>query len=151
MGSAEKLIPFFNLEQDTDSCHDFWTDEGQAGLQDLSNGNPLALCWHQLVGALKMVENTFLKKLILLMDSIGLGKTIQVAAFVAVLMWYHEFCYAQQISRKVVSFLSEGERSEIKSTFGNRLCVKSMPHFCQACLCDQKLLEHCHWSLNSTG
>jgi SNF2 family DNA or RNA helicase len=89
--SAEKSIPFFNLKQDAESHCDPWTDEGEAWLQDPSNGDSLALRWHQLVGVLKMVENAFLKKPVLLMDGVGLGKTIQVAAFVAVLAWYREF------------------------------------------------------------
>ncbi|EDR02930.1 uncharacterized protein LACBIDRAFT_331939 [Laccaria bicolor S238N-H82] len=82
---VEKMVPFFNLKQDPEHCHDPWTDEGEAWLQECSNGDPLSLHWHQLVGVLKMLENTFLKKPILL---VGLGKTIQVAAFIAMLSQY---------------------------------------------------------------
>jgi SNF2 family DNA or RNA helicase len=91
LGRPEKSVPFFNLKQDTESRRDPWTDEGVKWLQVPSNGEPLTLRWHQLVGVLKLVENAFLGRPVLLMDGVGLGKTIQVAAFIAFLTWYRDY------------------------------------------------------------
>ncbi len=91
LGRPEMSIPFFNLKQDPENIHDPWSPEGSKWLQNPSNGVPLKLRWHQLVGVLKMVENAFSKKPVLLMDGVGLGKTIQVAAFISVLAWYREY------------------------------------------------------------
>lgn len=89
LGRPEMSIPFFNPKQDPEN-HDPWTPEGSKWLRDPSNRVSLMLRWHQLVGVLKMVENAFEKKPVLLMDGVGLGKTIQVAAFIAFLAWYRE-------------------------------------------------------------
>ena len=91
LGRPEASIPFFNPKQDPENRHDPWTPEGLEWLRNPSNGVPLALRWHQLVGVLKMVENAFSRKPVLLMDGVGLGKTIQVSAFIAVLAWYREY------------------------------------------------------------
>lgn len=48
----------------------------------------VTLRWHQWVGIHKMVTNAFAGKPILLMDDVGIGKTLQVIATVAVLRWY---------------------------------------------------------------
>lgn len=89
LGLPEKQIPFFNLLQDSYGNCDPWTDDGQTWLKE--NGEPLALRWHQLVGLAKMVKNAFCEMPVLLMDDVGLGKTIQVTALIAVLSFYREF------------------------------------------------------------
>ncbi|KAG1894055.1 P-loop containing nucleoside triphosphate hydrolase protein [Suillus fuscotomentosus] len=89
LGLPEKRIPFFNLLQDPYGNCDPWTEDGQTWLKE--NGEPLSLRWHQLVGLVKMVKNTFGGKPVLLMDEVGLGKTIQVTALIAVLSFYREF------------------------------------------------------------
>ncbi|KAG2063485.1 hypothetical protein BDR04DRAFT_1037816 [Suillus decipiens] len=89
LGLPEKKIPFFNLSQDPYGDCDPWTEDGQTWLKE--NGEPLALRWHQLVGLVKMVKNAFCGRPILLMDEVGLGKTIQVTALIAVLSFYREF------------------------------------------------------------
>ncbi|KAG1741204.1 P-loop containing nucleoside triphosphate hydrolase protein [Suillus occidentalis] len=89
LGLPEKQIPFFNLLQDPYGNCDPWTEDGQTWLKE--NGEPLALRWHQLVGLVKMVDNAFCGMPVLLMDEVGLGKTIQVTALIAVLSFYREF------------------------------------------------------------
>ncbi|KAG1763002.1 P-loop containing nucleoside triphosphate hydrolase protein [Suillus placidus] len=89
LGLPERQIPFFNLLHDPYGNCDPWTEDGQAWLKE--NGEPLALRWHQLVGLVKMVKNAFCGMPVLLMDEVGLGKTIQVTALIAVLSFYREF------------------------------------------------------------
>ncbi|KAG1837021.1 P-loop containing nucleoside triphosphate hydrolase protein [Suillus tomentosus] len=89
LGLPDKQIPFFNILQDPYGDCDPWTEDGDTWLKE--NGEPLALRWHQLVGLVKMVKNAFGGTPILLMDEVGLGKTIQVTALIAVLSFYREF------------------------------------------------------------
>ncbi|KAG2340584.1 hypothetical protein BDR05DRAFT_889519, partial [Suillus weaverae] len=88
LGLLEKQIPFFNLLHDPYGNCDPWTEDGQAWLKE--KRKPLALHWHQLVGLIKMVKNAFCGIPVLLMDEVGLGKTIQVTALIAVLSFYCE-------------------------------------------------------------
>ncbi|KAG1833201.1 P-loop containing nucleoside triphosphate hydrolase protein [Suillus subalutaceus] len=103
LGLPEKQIPFFNLLQDPYGNCDPWTEDGQAWLKE--NGESLALRWHQLVGLVKMVNNAFCGMPVLLMDEVGLGKTIQVTALIAILSFYREFyavhnCFPGKIAAK---------------------------------------------------
>ncbi|KAG1891850.1 P-loop containing nucleoside triphosphate hydrolase protein [Suillus fuscotomentosus] len=103
LGLPEKQIPFFNLLQDPYGHYDPWSEGGQTWVKD--NGEPLALRWHQLVGLVKMVKNVFFGMPVLLMDEVGLGKTIQVTALIAVLSFYREFytmhnCFPGKIAGK---------------------------------------------------
>lgn len=91
LGRPDQTVPFFNAKQDPDGHHNSWSDEGAKWLRVASNGIPLNLRWHQIVGLLKMVENAFSRKPVLLMDGVGLGKTILVAAFIAILSWYRDY------------------------------------------------------------
>jgi SNF2 family DNA or RNA helicase len=49
-----------------------------------------ALRWHQLVGLVKMTERALTSQPVLLMDDVGLGKTVQVLALFATLAYYRE-------------------------------------------------------------
>lgn len=46
--------------------------------------------WHQLVGILKIMRNAFDGKPVLLMDSVGVGKTLQIIGVIALLPYYRE-------------------------------------------------------------
>lgn len=95
LGVPDCAVPFFNKKVDPDGHHDPWTEKGRTWLEQAGNGVPLALRWHQIVGVLKMLDNAFAGKPILLMDSVGLGKTIQVAAILAFLMFYRSYYEVQ--------------------------------------------------------
>lgn len=88
LGIPGGQIPFFNTSYDPQGLHDPWTDEGRKWLE--THGKPLALHWYQIVGVLKMERNAFANRPVLIMDEVGLGKTIQVAAFIAVMTYYRE-------------------------------------------------------------
>lgn len=90
LGRPDQTVPSFNAKQDPDGHHNAWSDDGAKWLQASSNGIPLNLRWHQIVGVMKMMENGFSGKPVLLMDGVGLGKTIQVSAYIALLSWYRD-------------------------------------------------------------
>lgn len=52
---------------------------------------PLRPTWHQLVGILRMLELAFEGKPVLLMDEVGVGKTLQGAGFIAMLEFYRQY------------------------------------------------------------
>ncbi|KAG1860096.1 hypothetical protein F4604DRAFT_1684473 [Suillus subluteus] len=69
LGLPEKQILFFNLLQDPYGNCNPWTEDSQAWLKE--NRESLALCWHQLVGLVKMVNNAYCGMPVLLMDKVG--------------------------------------------------------------------------------
>ncbi|KAG2738555.1 hypothetical protein P692DRAFT_201730973 [Suillus brevipes Sb2] len=106
LGIPEQRLPFFNALQDPYGNHDPWTDKGEEWLK--GSGEPLLLRWHQLVGVAKMVQNAFSGTPILLMDEVGLGKTIQIIALIAILAFYREYyathnCFPGKIGKSHAS------------------------------------------------
>ncbi|KAG1834958.1 P-loop containing nucleoside triphosphate hydrolase protein [Suillus subalutaceus] len=90
LGLPEKQIPFFNLFQDPYGNCDAWSEDGQTWLKEMEN------LW---------LSNAFGGMPVLLMDEVGLGKTIQVTALIAVLSFYREFytmhnCFPGKIAGK---------------------------------------------------
>lgn len=93
LGFDDRKIPFLVTEIDADT--DFGVD-AQAGEEDTAppqvvEKQPFALKWHQLVGVVKMMQCAMNSQAVLLMDDVGLGKTLQVIAFFAVLAYYRQF------------------------------------------------------------
>jgi hypothetical protein len=88
LGLSDETIPFFNRRQDPYGLHDPWTEEGKEWFDDVQNGDTLTLRWHQQVGVTKMLMNASAGKPILLMDGVGLGKTIQSTSLIALLAYY---------------------------------------------------------------
>lgn len=74
-----------------------WTDEGKAFLAD-PNSHCTALClwWHQLVRIFCMLEHAFDGKPVLLMDGVGLGKTLQAIGIIVCLAWHRSYYDAQK-------------------------------------------------------
>ena len=83
-------LPFFNEWFDLLNSEDGWSDaETAARIQQ--SGEPLRPRWHQLVGIIKMLTNVFAGKPVLLMDDVGIGKTMQVVGLIAMLAYYREY------------------------------------------------------------
>jgi hypothetical protein len=88
LGLPDKAIPFFNTTSDPFGTHDPWVDLDW--FSNPSHVSPFGPRWHQLQGILRMVERAFEGKPVLLMDEVGLGKTLQVVAVIAILAFYRE-------------------------------------------------------------
>lgn len=97
LGFDDKRIPFLvtEIERDTDIGADLDTDERKDRVTAHPSlgvdKQPFALKWHQLVGVVKMVQCAMTSRAVLLMDDVGLGKTLQVIAFFAVIAYYRQY------------------------------------------------------------
>lgn len=88
LGLEDEGLPYFNLHEDPESRWDPWSDEWQEWYvtqYDSETPEWRDLCprWHQLVGIFKMLINMFEGRPVLLMDEVGVGKTLQVLGFLA--------------------------------------------------------------------
>lgn len=92
LGLSDKKLPFFQDFTDPDGFIDPWSEEGQKWLEEeLDARRVLKPRWHQLVGILRMLQRAFEGKPVLLMDGVGLGKTMQVVGAIACLAYYREY------------------------------------------------------------
>ncbi|KAH9018911.1 P-loop containing nucleoside triphosphate hydrolase protein [Lactarius hengduanensis] len=80
LGLERHAIPFFRDK----ICEELDTP-GEPGVDRME---PFSLRWHQLVGVTRMIECAQTSQPVLLMDDVGLGKTVQVLAFFAMLAYY---------------------------------------------------------------
>lgn len=90
LGLPDKHIPGFNKVQDRIGGFDAWSPEGQAGLKS-DRATPLELRWHQAIGVLKAMDNGMHGKPVLLMDEVGVGKTMQAVAYCALYSYFREY------------------------------------------------------------
>lgn len=74
-------MPFFNTEQFVTSVDNLWMEEGVAEMAHGVGLAPLAPMRHQLVGIYAMLEHAFEDHPTLLMDSVRVGKMMQVVGF----------------------------------------------------------------------
>lgn len=87
----DNSIPFFNQRVDSEGIRDPWDSDDKAWINSPQNDTvELQPRWHQLVGILRMLERIFEDKPVLLMDEVGLGKTLQVVGVFAFLAYFHE-------------------------------------------------------------
>ncbi|TFY53992.1 hypothetical protein EVJ58_g9128 [Rhodofomes roseus] len=86
----EKSIPFFNAKESAIGEVDPWSEQGIKEMQ-APDAVPLEPRWHQLVGIIKMLDNYLAGRPTLLMDAVGVGKTMQVVGFICVLAYFHEY------------------------------------------------------------
>ncbi|KAG1838889.1 P-loop containing nucleoside triphosphate hydrolase protein [Suillus subluteus] len=91
LGLSEKRLPFFQTRSDPDAAIDPWSEEGQQWLDDpTSPAQSLAPRWHQLVGILRLIDRFLDGKPVMLMDGVGVGKTMQAVGLIACLAHYKE-------------------------------------------------------------
>ncbi|KAH9949213.1 P-loop containing nucleoside triphosphate hydrolase protein, partial [Amylocystis lapponica] len=93
LGTPTKELPFFNVTEDQTASRDPWSTEGEAFLQT-AEARPFGPRWHQLVGILKLVKKMLAREAVLLMDEVGVGKTMQAVGLIAMRAYYREY-YAQ--------------------------------------------------------
>ncbi|KAK7677244.1 hypothetical protein QCA50_019838 [Cerrena zonata] len=89
--SPDGTLPHFNNYIDAVGIRDPWIDDSlhNEALDD-PDRKLLRPHWHQLVGMLKMLDSAFAGGPILLMDGVGLGKTLQVIGVIALLAYYRK-------------------------------------------------------------
>jgi SNF2 family DNA or RNA helicase len=85
LGLDKHTIPFFreNIAVERDVSHKLGDLETSA-----TTTEGFSLRWHQLVGTVRMLERAKTSEPVLLMDDVGLGKTVQVLASFAMLAFY---------------------------------------------------------------
>lgn len=111
LGLSGKSIPLLNDKQDLSGMHDPWTDTGREWFSLPENGDPLVPQWHQLAGIMKMLDNFFASTPTLLMDDVGLGKTLQIVGFFAMLALYRDHhekngCFPGKFSESFMACIS---------------------------------------------
>lgn len=83
-------IPLFNSESDPDGVVDPWSDEwAQFAASD--KAEKLVPRWHQLVGMAKLMERCIEGEPVMLMDEVGVGKTMQIVGAIALYAIYREY------------------------------------------------------------
>lgn len=90
--AKQKHIPFFNVKLDPDGCLTPWDNTAEAkAFFESDRALPLTLRHHQLVGIFRLLELGFDGQPVLLMDEVGLGKTIQVTGYLALLAYFRAY------------------------------------------------------------
>lgn len=85
----QESLPYFNLTMDPAGFFTPATAEGRGFFADARQVKAtLSPRWHQLIGIFRMVQRAFLGKPVLLMDEVGLGKTLQVIGVFAILAFF---------------------------------------------------------------
>lgn len=95
LGFENHAIPFLaeEIDEDTDLGVQLYGDnsEGSITLGAPVAKKPLRLKWHQLVGLVKLMQCALISDTVLQMDSMGMGKTLQILAYFSVLAYYRQF------------------------------------------------------------
>jgi hypothetical protein len=87
--NTTKALPDFNDKIDP-YAHNYWSDpEYMAANQ--SSLRPLAPRWHQLVGIVKIVLQAFKGEPLMLMDQVGVGKTLQLVGAIAIFTFFRDY------------------------------------------------------------
>ncbi|EJF58184.1 hypothetical protein DICSQDRAFT_25821, partial [Dichomitus squalens LYAD-421 SS1] len=96
LGLADtRLLPSFNPVQDArdDASErvDPWDTENWASFLASGEGVKLEPRWHQLVGLVKIMRHVIEGKPLLLMDQVGVGKTLQIVAAITTYGLFHRY------------------------------------------------------------
>ena len=87
-----KAVPGFNTREDPTGKIDPWLPEGVRYLTDPNSGAiPFGPQWHQLLGATGMLLRKFRGRGTLLMDEVGVGKTMQIIVLQMFLIYLRSY------------------------------------------------------------
>ncbi len=95
LGLVEPVVPRFNVKDNT-SSFDTWSEKGQEVLER-PDTPALRMFWHQWAGLVKIVTNLMHYRNLLLMDGVGVGKTMQATAAIAM----YDFIRLQQTQKQL--------------------------------------------------
>jgi len=84
-----KTLPDFNDKIDP-NAHNYWSNPEYMTANE-SSLRPLAPRWHQLVGIVKIVVQAFKGEPLMLMDQVGVGKTLQLVGAIAIFTFFRDF------------------------------------------------------------
>ncbi|KAG2354761.1 hypothetical protein BDR07DRAFT_1305104, partial [Suillus spraguei] len=107
LGLTEKKLPFFQTRSDRSEEGQQWLDNPASPAQNL------APQWHQLVGILRLIDRALDGRPVMLMDGVGVGKTMQAVGLIACLAHYREHY------RKHCKFPGKFAQRLCKKTGGN--------------------------------
>lgn len=88
LGFPSQRIPGITSKIDPDGLYSSTDKKPWKALEDSGGLQDLDIRWHQLVGIYRLLELFFDGKPALLMDGVGLGKTLTVIGFAAALSAY---------------------------------------------------------------
>ncbi|EJD34499.1 hypothetical protein AURDEDRAFT_176446 [Auricularia subglabra TFB-10046 SS5] len=98
-GHIPNVVRYIHPRPEVNAFADSASEEGKIWARELAKVKanqpsellPFSLQHHQLVGVIVLVELYFKGETGLLLDDVGLGKTIQALVFCAVVAWYHDY------------------------------------------------------------
>ena len=85
-----KALPGFNTVEDPDGVVDPWDDEWEEFAKG-PRAVPFGPRWHQLVGMVKLMHHAISGDPLLLMDEVGVGKTMQVIGTVVLYTLFRRY------------------------------------------------------------
>ncbi|PSS32203.1 hypothetical protein PHLCEN_2v2030, partial [Hermanssonia centrifuga] len=92
LGITQNSFPSFNQYCDANGCVDPWSAEWDHFLNDPQSVKEAIIPrWHQVIGVRKMVDMFFDQSPLLLMDQVGIGKTMQLVGLIAVLAYFIDY------------------------------------------------------------
>ncbi|KAI9060334.1 hypothetical protein FKP32DRAFT_1542386, partial [Trametes sanguinea] len=120
-------FPFFNKTTDSTGNEDPWTESGRQALAS-PNAADLKPFWHQWVGVLKIVDNMMGRKNLMLMDQVGVGKTLQAVGTLAMYEWLR---------------VNKEKRGQYPIRFGTSPSIGSeaLPHRFHVVVCTPNLIQ----------
>ena len=85
----DQHLPFFNHYQDPEGIRDAWSPGALEALK--KQEMPLETFRHQWLGVQKGVDNMLSGRNLLLMDQVGVGKTMQAIGMIAMYEWLRQY------------------------------------------------------------
>ncbi|EGO30104.1 hypothetical protein SERLADRAFT_344915 [Serpula lacrymans var. lacrymans S7.9] len=86
-----RTLPHFQTKTDPTTTVKPWSNEGQKWLDKNQAAVALTPKWHQLVGIVRIIDKMLKGEPVLLMDEVGVGKTMQAIGVVACAAYFCNF------------------------------------------------------------
>ena len=91
----KQQLPFLNTSEDPNREIDPWEATKWAAYLTTGKARAFAPRWHQLVGMIRMLQRAMLGQPVLLMDGVGVGKTLEITGLICLYTWFQR-AFAQK-------------------------------------------------------